>query len=89
MRFSRETLLRDLLPLLLTAIIAVSACVSSYYAYKSAQIATEMTRIQSRQEIFEYVSAILTSLSEVTGDQASDSAGEREDTEPASKAKGE
>jgi hypothetical protein len=44
----------DLLPLLLTVVIAVAACFSSYYSYQAVRIASEARNIQSRQEIVGY-----------------------------------
>lgn len=49
----------DVLPLLLTTVIAISACFSAYFSYQTIKITREQKRIQSRQEIFGYVKAIL------------------------------
>lgn len=57
----------ELLPLILTAIIAVAACLSTYYSYKSIKIASELKGIQSRQEIFGYIKDFLEMATEYSG----------------------
>jgi hypothetical protein len=49
----------DLLPMILTTVIAVSACFSTYFSYQSIKIASAQKRIQFREEIFGYIKAFL------------------------------
>jgi len=49
----------DLLPLILTAAIAVATCLAAYFSYQSVKIASELKGIQSRQEVFGYIKEFL------------------------------
>ncbi len=74
-RFSRRAF-ASLIPLILTAIIALGACLSSYFSYRSIEIASEMKQIQSREEIFGYIKEFI----EMAGKFSKEKQGQPEDT---------
>lgn len=51
----RKILTLEVMPLVLTAIIAVATCVSSYYAYKTAMIVSGQESREKRKEIIEWI----------------------------------
>lgn len=59
----RKLLIAEILPLVLTAIIAVTACISTYFTYKTAKIASGQESREKRNEIIEWVN-LLKSISE-------------------------
>ena len=59
MQNNKRKYLLDLLPIILTTMIALSACFSTYFSYQTIKIAREQKRIQSRQEIFGYIKTFL------------------------------
>lgn len=59
MENNKRKYLLDLLPIILTTVIAISACFSTYFSYQAIKIASEQKRIQSRQEILGYIKTFL------------------------------
>ena len=51
----RKVLTLEMLPLFLTAVIAVSACISTYFTYQTAKIASEQVAREQRRELIEWV----------------------------------
>lgn len=74
-RFNRRHF-ASLIPLILTAIIALAACFSSYFSYQSVKIATELKHIQSREEIFGYIKEFI----EMAAKFSQEKQGQPEDT---------
>ena len=52
---ARKVLTVEMLPLLLTAVIAVAACISTYFTYQTAKIASEQVAREQRRELIEWV----------------------------------
>ena len=59
MEKDKRKYLFDILPLMLTTVIAVAACFTAYVSFQAIKIANEQKRIQSRQEIFDYIKIFL------------------------------
>ncbi|MFT6908715.1 MAG: hypothetical protein ACJAS1_005418 [Oleiphilaceae bacterium] len=59
----KNNILAETIPMFLTLIIAVSAAASTFFAYKTAQIASDQQAREHRQEIREVVT-LFTSLFE-------------------------
>lgn len=58
----RYDFFNSIFPLLLTAIIAVATCFSSYYSYKSVSIMVEQNERGSREELVRLISLIQETL---------------------------
>jgi len=54
----RKLITLEVLPLLLTAIIAISACASTYFAYQTAIIASGQESREERKELIQWMSLL-------------------------------
>jgi|TARA_R110001583_G_scaffold131437_1_gene283169 cell division protein FtsL len=55
---NRKILTLEILPLILTAIIAVTACLSTYFTYKTAQIVQGQESREKRKELAQWISVM-------------------------------
>ena len=54
----RRKIMFNILPLLLTAIIAVATCFASYFSYRSVQLASEQNDREARKELIQWVTLL-------------------------------
>ena len=75
---NRKILTLEILPLILTAIIAVTACLSTYFTYKTAQIVQGQESREKRKELAQWISVMnevlntVNALEEKVGDQSTE-----------------
>ena len=62
----RRVVFFQIIPLLLTSVIAIATCLSTYFSYQTAIISAEQNNREARKEFIQWVTLLRDSIESVT-----------------------